>query len=113
MPLSEHDETQFRLLTSNLTFDDSDLKKMAKVDNAGSITYVILPSRNTILMLVALVALVAMIVSSVGLIIVGRERVADNISLFIAFAASSVLLLVAASLTTAEQSSAANRIAGR
>ena len=113
MPLSEHDETQFRLLTSNLTFDGSDLKKMTEMDSAGNTTYLALPSRNTILMVLALVALVAMIVSSVGLIAVGKERVADSIPLFIAFAASSVLLLVAASLTTAEQSSAANRNAGK
>lgn len=113
MPLSEHDETQFRLLTADLAFDDSDLKKMAEMDSAGNTTYLALPSRNTLLMVLALVALVGMIVSSVGLIAVGRERAADSIILLIAFAASSVLLLVAASLTTAEQSSAANRNTGR
>jgi hypothetical protein len=43
MPLSEHEKTQFELLTADLTGDDSSLKKMTKREKATAMRYFSLP----------------------------------------------------------------------
>lgn len=43
MSLSEHEKTQFELLTTGLAFDDSDLKKMMKREQATAMSFVALP----------------------------------------------------------------------
>jgi hypothetical protein len=43
MSLSEHEKTQFELLTADLVFDNTDLKMMAKRERATAMSYFNLP----------------------------------------------------------------------
>lgn len=65
MSLSEHEKTQFELLTAGLALDDSDLKEMARRDRATAMSYVALPlpSSNTVLMALIFINVFAFLAS--------------------------------------------------
>ena len=46
MPLSPQEKIEFERLTADLEFDSPDLKKMAKRERAGAMSYVALPSKS-------------------------------------------------------------------
>lgn len=87
MSLSEHEKTQFELLTAGLTFDDSDLKTMEKRERATAMSYVALPSPRTILM-----ALVVMNACAFILSIVTRNVILINVNCAFSVLLTAVVL---------------------
>lgn len=56
MSLSAHEKTQFERLTAGLELGDRTvLKKMARKDKATVMSYMPLPSRNTVLLVLAII----------------------------------------------------------
>lgn len=51
MSLSAHEQIEFERLTADLQFHDSDIRKMTRRDKATAMSYMALPTYNTMLMM--------------------------------------------------------------
>lgn len=88
MSLSEHEKTQFELLTAGLTFDDSDLKTMEKRERATAMSYAALPSPRTIFMVLGVMNACAFVLS-----LITRNVILINVNCAFSVLLTAVVLL--------------------
>lgn len=99
MSLTAHERKEFERLTADIEFSNPDLKKMVKRERATTMSYVALPSRNTILMALVLIN-VCFFVSGV---------LTHNVSMTNVAGVFGILLLAAVVLNSVNGSPVVNR----